>query len=192
MNENVTTKVKIGVVRFSYVHIFQPEAAAEGAEKKYSLSLLIPKSNTVLVGEIKAAIEAAVKAEYPAKRPANLRLPLRDGDTERDEDEAYKGCWFLNASSKKKPGIVKLMKIDGETKMVEVTNEEDVYSGCYGYASVNFYCYDKAGNKGVTAGLSNVLKIRDGEFLGGRVSAETDFGELDLDSLTPDDEDEVF
>lgn len=187
MNENVTTKVKIGEVRFSYVHIFTPEAVAEGNEKKYSVSLIIPKSNKKLIAEIKAAIEAAVQAglaKFGGKRPVNLRNPLRDGDLERADDEAYAGAYFINVSSKTKPGIVKRMKVNGENRLVEVTNEEDIYSGCYGFASVNFFAYSNAGNKGIGAGLNNILKTRDGEYLGGRTSAESDFGNgaVDLDA----------
>ena len=187
MNENVTTKVKIGEVRFSYVHIFTPEAVADGSDKKYSVSLIIPKTNKKLIAEIKAAIEAAVQAglaKFGGKRPVNLRSPLRDGDLERSDDEAYAGAYFINVSSKTKPGIVKRMKVNGENRLVEVTNEEDIYSGCYGFASVNFFAYSNAGNKGIGAGLNNILKTRDGEYLGGRTSAESDFGNgaVDLDA----------
>lgn len=188
MNENVTTKVKIGEVRFSYVHIFTPEAAAEGGDKKYSVSLIIPKSNKKLIADIKAAIEAATQAgiasRFDGKRPVNLRSPLRDGDLERADDEAYAGAYFINVSSKTKPGIVKRMKVNGENKLVEVTNEDDIYSGCYGFASVNFFAYNNKGNRGIGAGLNNILKTRDGEYLGGRTSAESDFGNgaVDLDA----------
>ena len=188
MNENVTTKVKIGEVRFSYVHIFTPEAAAEGGDKKYSVSLIIPKSNKKLIADIKTAIEAATQAgiasRFDGKRPVNLRSPLRDGDLERADDEAYAGAYFINVSSKTKPGIVKRMKINGENKLVEVTNEDDIYSGCYGFASVNFFAYNNKGNRGIGAGLNNILKTRDGEYLGGRSSAESDFGNgaIDLDA----------
>ena len=188
MNENVTTKVKIGEVRFSYVHIFTPEAAAEGGDKKYSVSLIIPKSNKKLIADIKTAIEAATQAgiasRFDGKRPVNLRSPLRDGDLERADDEAYAGAYFINVSSKTKPGIVKRMKINDENKLVEVTNEDDIYSGCYGFASVNFFAYNNKGNRGIGAGLNNILKTRDGEYLGGRSSAESDFGNgaVDLDA----------
>ena len=185
MNENVTTKCKIGEVRLSYVHIFQPEATTEGGEKKYSVSLIIPKTNKALLDNIKVAIEAAKQAgiaKFGGRIPANLKTPLRDGDLERPDDDAYAGCWFINASSKTKPGIVKRMKINGENKLVEVTNEEDVYSGCYGFASVNFFAFNTSGNKGIAAGLNNILKTRAGEYLGGRASAENDFGDVNLDT----------
>lgn len=195
MAENTNTKVRIGEVRLSYCHLFQPEAVADGGEKKYSVSIIIPKSNTKLVAEIKAAIEAAAAAgisKFGGRRPANLKTPLRDGDLERADDDAYADAWFINASSKGKPGVVKVMNVQGEKKLVEVTNEEEVYSGCYGYVSVNFFAFNNAGNKGVAAGLNNVLKTKDGTFLGGRTSAQTDFGDMDLSGIGDSEEDDVY
>ena len=195
MNESNSTKVRIGECRLSYCHLFQPEAVADGGEKKYSVSIIIPKSNTKLVAEIKAAIEAAAAAgisKFGGRRPANLKTPLRDGDLERADDDAYADAWFINASSKGKPGVVKVMNVQGEKKLVEVTNEEEVYSGCYGYVSVNFFAFNNAGNKGVAAGLNNVLKTKDGTFLGGRTSAQTDFGDMDLSGIGESGDDDVY
>ena len=195
MAENTNTKVRIGEVRLSYCHLFQPEAVADGGEKKYSVSIIIPKSNTKLVAEVKAAIEAAAAAgisKFGGRRPANLKTPLRDGDLERADDDAYADAWFINASSKGKPGVVKVMNVQGEKKLVEVTNEEEVYSGCYGVVSVTFFPFNNAGNKGVAAGLNNVLKTKDGTFLGGRTSAQTDFGDMDLSGIGESGDDDVF
>jgi hypothetical protein len=195
MAENTNTKVRIGEVRLSYCHLFQPEAVADGGEKKYSVSIIIPKSNTKLVAEIKAAIEAAAAAgisKFGGRRPANLKTPLRDGDLERADDDAYADAWFINASSKGKPGVVKVMNVQGEKKLVEVTNEEEVYSGCYGYVSVKFFAFNNAGNKGVAAGLNNVLKTKDSTFLGGRTSAQTDFGDMDLSGIGESGDDDVY
>lgn len=195
MSENVTTKCLIGEVRFSYCHVFQPEAASEGAEKKYSVSLIIPKSNAKLAEAIRHAIEAAKAAglasKFGGRMPATLKTPLRDGDLERPEDEAYAGSWFINAASKTKPGLVKRVRVNGENKLVEISNEDDFYSGCYGFATVNFYAYSSAGNRGIAAGLNNILKTRDGEYLGGRSSAESDFGhgQVDLDAYGELDDD---
>lgn len=191
MNESTSTKVRIGEVRLSYCHLFQPEAVADGGDKKYSVSIIIPKSNTKLVAEIKAAIEAAAQAgmsKFGGRRPANLKTPLRDGDLDRADDDAYADSWFINASSRTKPGVVKVMDLGGEKKLVEVTNEEDIYSGCYGYVTVNFFAFNNAGNRGIAAGLNNVLKTRDGAFLGGRTSAQSDFGDMDLSGFGGDDD----
>ena len=198
MNDNTNTRVKIGEVRLSYCHLFTPEAVADGGEKKYSVSLLIPKSNTKLVEEVKAAIKAAfmagVASRFGGKQPAlgTWKNPLRDGDAERPDDDTYAGCFFINATSRTKPGIVKIVKMNGEKKLVEVTDEDEVYSGCYGVVSVNFFAFNNAGNKGVAAGLNNVLKTKDGDYLGGRTSAQSEFGE-DVEKWgTDEDDNDVF
>lgn len=192
MNENTSTKIVIGECRLSYCHLFTPEAASEGSEKKYSVSIIIPKSNKKLVNEINAAIAAAAQAgiaKFGGRKPANLKTPLRDGDEDRPDDDAYADSWFINATSRTKPGVVKASKVMGETKLVEVSNEDEVYSGCYGWVSVNFFAYNNAGNRGIAAGLNNVLKTKDGEFLGGRSSAQSDFSGIDLGGSLEDDED---
>lgn len=190
------TKVTIGEVRFSYLHVFKPEATAEGAEKKYSVSLIIPKSNTELVARIKAAIDKAfndgIATKFGGKRPAVWKNPLRDGDLERPDDEAYANAYFVNASSKNQPGIVK-PNPSGMTKFTTITDEQELFSGCYGYASVNFFPFANSGNKGVAAGLNNILKTREGDFLGGRASAESDFSGLSIPGLTDiTDPDDIF
>ena len=169
-NQMVATKVVTGKVRLSYVNVFVPKAVSEGADKKYSISLIIPKSDKKTLAKIEQAIEAAKeqgKSKWGGKIPKNLKTPLRDGDEERD-DEAYEGAMFINASSKTKPGIIDKYK-------KEITDEEELYSGCYGRASINFYAFDVNGNRGIACGINNLMKIEDGEPLGGRQSAESDF-----------------
>ena len=128
MNDNTNTRVKIGEVRLSYCHLFTPEAISDGGDKKYSVALLIPKSNTALVAAINDAVKAAfmsgVASKFGGKQPApgTWKNPLRDGDAERPDDETYAGCYFINATSKTKPGIVKIVKMNGEKKLVEVTD----------------------------------------------------------------------
>ena len=191
MNESATTKMNIGEVRFSYCHLFTPEAVSDGADKKYSVSVIIPKTNTQLIAGIKQCINAAYQqglaSRWKGRKPAVWKNPLRDGDTERPDNESYANSYFINVTSRTKPGIVKRMTVGGESKLVEVTDEEEVYSGCYGYVSVNFFPFANAGNNGVACGLNNVLKTKDGEFLGGRTSAQNDFGAL-LDDLPGEQE----
>jgi hypothetical protein len=190
--DNVTTKVMIGEVRFSYVHLFAPDQIDDSSEPKYSVSLIIPKSNKRLINDIKAAIDIAlengVSSKFGGKKPTGWKSPLRDGDLDRPDDNAYANSFFINASSRMKPGVVKRDKVLGKNALVQITDEEEVYSGCYGYASVNFFAFNTAGNKGVAAGLNNVLKTRDGDYLGGRVSAEADFADVAA-QLNDDDED---
>lgn len=194
MAENQATKVITGKVRLSYVHIFEPRPDDNGDEK-YSCSILIPKDDKETLRKIKAAVEAAIEqgktSKWGGKIPANLKKPLRDGDNERPDDPAYAGHYFLNATSKTKPGIAKPIGKgpDGKTKFQEITDSTEVYSGCYARVSINFYPFDAKGNRGVAAGLNNIVKVQDGEFLGGRASIQDEFADEDFDDVIDDDED---
>lgn len=177
------TKVVTGKVRFSYLHVLRPQAPPNGGDPKYSVCLLIPKSDTETLRKIRAAVEAAKEAGmslWGGKVPANLKTPLRDGDAERPDDEAYAGKYFMNANSLQKPGLV-------DRDRNEILDSTELYSGCYGRASVNFFPYNTAGNRGVGCGLNNLQKLQDGESLMGRSRAEDDF-----DDAFGDDEDDLL
>ena len=146
-------------------------------DPKYSVSAIIPKSDTETIGKIKRAIEQAKKdsvSKWGGKVPANLKLPLRDGDIDRPEDEAYADSYFFNANSKQAPQVV-------DKNVQPILDQSEVYSGCYGRISVNFYGFNSNGNRGIAAGLGNIQKLRDGESLGGRTSAEDDFDAVEMD-----------
>lgn len=182
-NYNNPTKVITGPqTRWSYVNVWTPKAI-NGGTPKYSVSLIIPKSDTKTVEKINAAIKAAYE-EGQAKLKGSgksvpaftaIKTPLRDGDIERPDDEAYKNAYFINANSATAPGVV-----DADRQTIIETSE--VYSGVYGRASISFYAFNSNGNKGIACGLNNLQKIRDGEPLGGKARAEDDFA-------TEDDED---
>lgn len=177
------TKVITGMVRFSYVNIFNARAFEANQEEKYSMCIIIDKNDKDTIKAIKQAIENA-KAEgknskWNGKIPGNLKLPLRDGSEREDEAEEYQGKMFLNCSSKTKPGII-------DRNKNEILDSTEVYSGCYGRVSLNFYPFNSNGNKGVAVGLNNVQMLKDGEPLGAaRASAEADFDD-DLDDLEDD------
>lgn len=165
-----STKVVTGKVRFSYANVYEAKSI-NGSDPKYSVSLIIPKSDKKTLAEIKAAIDQAKKdgiSKFGGKVPANLKLPLRDGDVDRADDEAYKDSYFINANSKDKPGIV-------DKNINPILDQTEFYSGCYGRASINFYAFNQNGNKGVACGLQNLQKLSDGEPLSGRSRAEDDF-----------------
>ena len=181
---NNPTKVITGPnTRWSYANVWQPKSINGGAPK-YSVSLIIPKSDTVTVEKVKAAIQAAYE-EGERKLKGNgktvpalsvIKTPLRDGDTERPDDPAYANAYFINANSATAPGIV-----DADRQPIIDTSE--VYSGVYGRASINFYAFNSNGNKGIACGLNNLQKIRDGEPLGGKSRAEDDFNTDDDDDF---------
>lgn len=177
--KSTDTKVVTGRVRFSYVNVFEPRAVEEGQEPKYSVSILIPKSDTQTLAKIEKAIEAAKTAGlslWGDKVLPNLKLPLRDGDEDRPDDPAYAGHYFINATSKAKPGIV-------DAQLNPIIDSTEFYSGCYGRASINFFPFNKAGNRGIAAGLNNLQKLADGDFLGGRSRPEDDFEPVKEDLL---------
>ena len=178
------TKVITGEVRLSYANLWEPKSINGGAPK-YSVSIIIPKIDTRTIGKVKAAIEAAYR-EGETKLKGNgktvpalsaLKTPLRDGDTERD-DEAYKNSFFVNANSTTAPQIV-------DRSVQPILDRSEVYSGCYARVSVNFYAFNSNGNRGIACGLGNIQKVRDGEPLGGKSSAADDFAtDLDDDFLS--------
>ena len=180
----IPTKVITGVCRWSYANVWQPKAIEEGAKPKYSVSLIIPKSDTATIEKIKAAIQAAyeegtgkLKGTSKSVPPlSTLKTPLRDGDTERPDDPAYANSYFINANSASAPGIV-------DAYRQPIIDHSEVYSGVYGRASINFYAFNSNGNKGIACGLNNLQKIRDGEPLGGKSRAEDDFDDEDDDFL---------
>jgi len=170
------TKVVTGKVRLSYANIFEPKSI-NGSEPKYSVSLIIPKEDTQMVETIKQAIENAKerdKGKWNGKIPANLKTPLRDGDEERPDDEAYANSYFVNANSTKAPAVVSTEKDRSTGKAIRL-GEDEVYSGCYARVSINFYGFNASGNKGIACGLGNIQKVADGERLGGGSTAEEDF-----------------
>jgi len=164
--------------RWSYANVWEPKSI-NGGVPKYSVSLIIPKSDTKTIEAIKKAIQAAYK-EGEAKLKGNsrsvppleaIKTPLRDGDLERPDDEAYKDSYFVNANSTTPPGIV-------DASVQPILTRSEVYSGVYGRASINFYAFNSNGNRGIACGLNNLQKIRDGEPLGSRATAESDFADF--------------
>lgn len=170
--ENPTALVT-GIVRFSYLQVWEPKTMnLDSTDKKYSVALLIPKSDKPTLMKIKAAINAAIAAglsnKFGGKQPPNLKMPVRDGDLERPGDEVYAGHYFINATARMQPGIV-------DKNRNEILDQDEVYSGCYGRADINFYAFNTNGNKGIACGLNNLQKTKDGEPLGGRRNAITAF-----------------
>ena len=171
--------------RWSFANVWEAKSI-NGGTPKFSVSLIIPKSDTRTLDKIKAAIEAAYK-EGEGKLKGNgktvpplssIKQPLRDGDVERPDDEAYANSYFVNANSATAPGIV-------DSNLDPILDRSEVYSGVYGRASINFYAFNSNGNKGIACGLNNLQKIKDGESLGGKSRAEDDFAtDVDDDFLS--------
>ncbi|WP_277673322.1 DUF2815 family protein [Piscibacillus halophilus] len=176
----ITIGTKENPVRFSYANVHQA-VSVNGSDPKYSVSIIIPKTDKRAIKKVNDAIQKAKqenKDKFGGKAPSNLKSPLRDGDVDREDDEAYADSYFINANSKIKPGIV-------DADLNPIMDQSEFYSGCYGRVSLTFYAYNVNGNKGIAAGLQNIMKTADGDPLGGRSSAEADFA----DDSDDDDDD---
>ena len=169
----------------SYLNVNEPKVNPGGGLPKYSVSAIIPKSDTVTVEKIRTAIRAAYEEGRDKLRDRDgtvpvlreLKIPLRDGDLERPGDEAYRNAWFINAGSTSRPGAV-----DGN--LDPITDTSQLYSGIIGRVSMTFYAFNVNGSRGIAAGLNNIQKLADGRPLGARSRPEDDF----VDSADPDDE----
>lgn len=179
MYQNIATKVLTGEVRLSYANLTTPRESQQGGEPKYSVTLLIPKTDKATLADIESSMNAAyeegVSKKWGGARPQKKSL-LHDGDGLRPSglpfgDECH-GNMVLTASTKHKPQVVGIDNINSELA------PQDIYSGMYARVTINFYPYDTAGSKGVGCGLGNVLKIRDGEPLSGGATAASDFAEI--------------
>lgn len=177
MSTTKPTQVTTNEVRISYEHLLKPYANQPGAEEKYSVTILIPKSDIATRQRFDAAIQAAiaegVTSKWNGARPPQPPVPIYDGDGVRPSGDAFgdecKGHWVMTASSKQQPEIV---DVAGNP----IFSPTEIYSGMYARVFVNFFAYNSAGKKGIGCGLGPVQKTRDGEPLGGRVSAADAFG----------------
>lgn len=172
--ELAPTEVRTGKVRFSYAHVFEPKTPPGSTKPKYSVAILVKKTDAATLELIKKAMTAAIndgiEKKWKGKKPANLKSPMHDGDKERGDDATYAGCYYFNANSDRQPGIV-----DSSTPPIKITDPEEFYSGCYGRAFVNFYAFDTNGNKGIAVGLQHLQKMEDGDRLSGRVGVDDAF-----------------
>lgn len=177
-----SASAKTPVFRSSYAFVHEPKETPNG-ELKYMICLIFQKKDAEAWKPVfQALVNAAAKkfGNDANKWPVNLKCPVRDGDEERDNKE-YKGALFINAGNKNKPGIV-------DRQLNPIQSREEFYSGCYARASLNFYGYDTAGNKGVGTGLNNLLFWADGERLDGTTTAEDDFAEFKQEPSSESDE----
>ena len=177
---NNKTKVVTGKVRLSFANVWEPKAIGDG-KPKFSVSILIDKNDTDTLSRVNAAIDAAIDegiGKFGGRKPnrAVLKTPLRDGDVEKPEDEAYAGKYFINANSNTAPQIV-------DKNVQPILEHSEIYSGVYARVSLSFYAFNSNGNKGIACGLGNIQKLQDGEPLGGHTSPEKDFDVVEEEFL---------
>lgn len=179
MYQNDPMKVLTGEVRLSYAHLSTPYVNPKqpNGEAKYSVTLLIPKTDVATKANIDAAINAAIDEAVGKKwggvRPPIPKIPIWDGDGVRQNGAAFgeecRGHWVITASTKNKPQVVDQSNISCELA------PQDIYSGMYARVTIRFFGYDNSGSRGIGCGLGNVMKTRDGEPLSGSSSAASDF-----------------
>lgn len=183
-----STTVTTGIARLSYVHLTKPYAVMPGQPEKYSVTILIPKSDTQTMQAINAAIEAAkqigVNNKWGGTAPAVVQTPVHDGDGVRPNGEHFgpecAGCWVINANANAdhKPRVV-------NAGLQEILDPTEIYSGMYGRVNINFFAYAFAGKKGIGCGLGPVQKLKDGEALGGAaMTPQQAFGAPAVDPIT--------
>jgi hypothetical protein len=185
----MSIKISTGLVRISYANIWEPKETPSGT-MKYSCALLIDKNDKKTLDRISDALKA-VKNDPASKekwgKTGNLRMPVRDGDTEKEGDPNYAGHYFINANANE-GNPPKIFDKDRN----EIIDRNEVYSGCYCQAVISFYAYSASGNKGIGCGLNGLRKIRDGEPLGGVHISADDFDDDALGANGADSDDDLF
>lgn len=179
MYQNDAMKVLTGEVRLSYANLTQPRTPQGGGDPKYSVTLLIQKTDVKTKADIdssiRAAIQEGISKKWNGKQPPQIHTPIHDGDGKKENGEPFgdecHGCWVISASSKQKPEVV-------EQSLAPIINASDIYSGMYARVTIRFFAYDSNGKRGIGCGLGNVMKTRDGEPLSGHSSAESDFADI--------------
>jgi hypothetical protein len=179
--------------RFSYLHAWEPQAMPDDdgivdpKNLRYSVSLILDKKKDKAdIEKIKKGIDVAIEegAEIlkgKKRTNPNFKYPLHDGDEERPDDPAYRGCMYINANSKQAPQIV-------NAKVQKILDQAELYSGCYGNISISLFAFNKKGF-GIGCGLGNIQKTKDGDPLSSRTTAEDDFQPIDVDD---DDNDSLI
>lgn len=181
MADKPITRVVTGKVRLSYVHVFEPWSAKPDQQKKYSCAILIPKKDKATLAKIQKAIDAAAEEGkskvWGGRVPGNMKTTLHDGDEDADleRNPEYAGHMYMSVSSKTRPGVV-------DSALNPIIDSTEIYSGCFARVSINAFPFSQQGNKGVSFGLNNIMKMDDGPMLGGGSRAEDDFADYADDS----------
>lgn len=176
------------LVCFSYADVLEPKHNDETGLDDYGVLILIPKTDQKTYLTVRKEIDRFKTKLYGDNAPFGFIDPLKDGDEYRSQntgkpDPVRAGCYYISAKTHYPPDVRKLVA----RKMLKAETKDDFYSGCYGIAAINFYNFDKKGKKGISAGLSSCMKIKDGERLDGSTGdADKDYSNIDLSAFDAD------
>lgn len=163
--------------RVSYPQVFKPKLNDLNGKEEFSVVALFPPGADLK--HLYAAAADAIAKKWPNGKPANLKSPFRKQEERKREDgtmpEGYvEGGIFINLKSTRAPGVI-------DQRNQPIIDAEHFYAGCYAKASVSVFAYEarnKQGqvlSRGVSFGLNNIQKQRDGEPFSGRRKAEEEF-----------------
>lgn len=158
MSKLVKTKVVTDLVMFVNANLYAPISFAQGSTPKFTLTLVIPKSDSEMIRKITSAYEETKKFNSQflgAHFDKTESSVLQDGDL-KVNDKCFKDAYYINTSSREQPGVV-------DTDLNPIIQSEEVYDGCFGRASITFYPYKVGTKSGIAVGLNNVMKMKDGE-----------------------------
>lgn len=165
------------VFRVSFNHLWKPSKNDDGSEVYSVTGIFDPKDPDVAAGikVMSALVNDKIVEKWKGKK-AGVKMPFRKGTAEEydlDKYPEYEGMVIATFRSYGRPvGVV-------NTKKQSILDQEDFYSGCFAIASYSIFTYDRKDSKGVSFGLHNVMKVKNGEHLVAQHKAENDFAAID-------------
>ncbi len=164
----------------SYVNLASPRKVEDG-DPYFGLNIVLPKTSPFWK-EVDELTEKAAIEKF-GEVPKNLSLTRKDGDDFTDKSPTWAGCFSQPCNRKAmhgRPDIIDLKKR-------KLLDPAELYSGAFYVVTLRVAAY-KFGQvkKGVSLFLQNVVKIEDGDRIGGnRSTAEDDFADI-IDDLNED------
>ena len=176
------THLVTNAAQCSFPNLFTAKASIEGAKEKYSVTILIPKTDTEEINKINAcydaAIEEGISKKFGGKVPnkAALRPILKDGDEKADTHPEFKGCYLLTATSVNAPQVV-------DKYLEAITDPKAIVGGDLIRISANLVAYNVGGQKGVSCYLQAAQLISKTDNPFGRSTVQSDFVAIEADNL---------
>lgn len=175
------TVILTPVFRLSYPNVWKTKYNQLAKRDQYDIQMIFDKATCkeALMPLVKLMNDLAIWKW--GNKPAGFLNPFKDGDTVKDsagtflheKNPAFKGAILLSSWSKLAPGVM------DPTGKNPITQQDEIYGGCFCRAQLNGYAYEKGQNRGVSFGLLHIQKIKDGEHFGNRTRPEDAFSAVD-------------